>query len=87
MEASKIIAKARTHLMLRQPFFGSIALSLTMEETDEIPSMATDGKSIKYNPKFVQMHKIEEIEGVIAHEAMHVALKHMLRRGDFDRST
>lgn len=85
MEASKIIAKARTHLMLRQPFFGSIALSLTMEETDEIPSMATDGKSIKYNPKFVQMHKIEEIEGVIAHEAMHVALKHMLRRGDFDR--
>jgi predicted metal-dependent peptidase len=84
MEASKIMAKARTHLMLRQPFFGSLALRLQLIEDTEIKTMATDGKSIRYNPDFVQLHQIDEIEGVIAHEVMHVAMCHHLRMGDRD---
>jgi len=84
MEASKTIAKARTHLMFEQPFFGSLALTLEMIETSEIPTMCTDGKSIKYNPEFVQLHSLDEIKGVIAHEVMHVAFQHMLRRGELN---
>lgn len=84
MEANKMISKARTHLMFDQPFFGSLALTLNMVEDSEIPTMCTDGKRIKYNPEFVQLHSLEEIKGVIAHEVMHVALQHMLRRGDYN---
>lgn len=84
MEATKIMAKARTHLMLRQPFFGSLALRLNLIEDDSIKTMCTDGKSIRYSPDFVQLHQIEEIEGVIAHEVMHVAMCHHTRMGDRD---
>lgn len=84
MEPKTIIAKARTHLMFEQPFFGSLALTLQMVETSDIPTMATDGKSIRYNPEFVQLHSLDEIKGVIAHEVMHVAFQHMLRRGEYD---
>lgn len=82
MEASKIMAKARTHLMLSQPFFGSLALRLNLIQDESIRTMCTDGKCIRYNPDFVQLHQIEEIEGVIAHEVMHVAMCHHLRKGE-----
>ena len=70
--------------MFDQPFFGSLALTLTMVEDIKIPTMCTDGKRIRYNPEFVQLHSLAEIKGVIAHEVMHVALSHMLRRGKYD---
>lgn len=84
MEADKIMAKARTHLMLRQPFFGSLALRLKLINDESVRTMCTDGKSIRYNPEFVQMHQIAEIEGVIAHEVMHVAMCHHTRLGKRD---
>ena len=84
MEATKTIARAKTHLMLRHPFFGSLAMSLPFIEDSEIPTMCTDGKSVRFNPEFVLKYTIEQIEGVIAHEVMHVALQHPLRIGDRD---
>lgn len=84
MEANRVMARAKTHLMLKQPFFGSLAMALpTIEDTD-ISTMATDGKSIRFNPSFVDRIPFEQTMGVVAHEVMHVALKHMLRRGTFD---
>ena len=53
MEASKTMAKACTHLLLRQPFFGALALGLKLVEDSGIKTMATDGKAIIYNPDFV----------------------------------
>tara|TARA_R110000822_G_scaffold117730_4_gene250167 strand:+ start:363 stop:1490 length:1128 start_codon:yes stop_codon:yes gene_type:complete len=82
MEATFKIAKAKTQLMLRQPFFGSIAMSLPFIEDTEIDTMATDGKKILFNPSFVDKHSLDEIKGVVAHEVMHVALQHPLRIGE-----
>ncbi|MCH9838365.1 hypothetical protein K0U83_22080 [bacterium] len=88
MDVARQIARAKTHLMLHQPFFGSLAMSLKFIEDSEISTMCTDGKSVRYSPAFVEKYATADsvalIEGVIAHEVMHVALKHMLRRGDFD---
>lgn len=84
MDTSMIISKARTRLMLEQPFFGAMAMTLKMIEDASIPTMCTDGKSIRYNPEFVQLHPFLEIMGVVAHEVMHVALCHMTRRGEYD---
>lgn len=85
MNASDKIARAKTRLLIRQPFFGSCALSLAFVESQEIETMATDGRSIFYSADFIDEHTEEEIRGVIAHEVLHVVFKHMLRRGERDK--
>ncbi len=58
----------------------SMLLPLPFVES-ECETMATDGKSIFYNPKFVDDYTDEEIEGVLVHEACHVIWEHPLRKG------
>jgi predicted metal-dependent peptidase len=58
----------------------SILLPLELIESDQHDTMATDGKSIYYNPKFVDEHTDEEIEGVLIHEGCHVIWEHPLRK-------
>jgi len=46
--------------------------------------MATDGRRIVYNPAFVEKLTSPELEGVLAHECLHVGLAHHCRRGERD---
>lgn len=75
------LVRARTQLLLNHPFFGSLAVRLKLLPGD-LPTMATDGRGIVYNPQFVQQLKPAELEGVLAHEVMHCALAHHCRRGN-----
>lgn len=75
--------KARTALLLNQPFFGSLSMRLKLVAA-LVPTMATDGVSIFYNPKFVETLSGLELQGVFAHEVMHPALHHHTRRGNRD---
>jgi predicted metal-dependent peptidase len=76
------IQKARTRLLLDHPFFGSLLFRLKGRETSSIPTMATDGVSLFYNPAFVETLSSPELAGVLAHEVMHPALQHHTRRAD-----
>ena len=80
------LTRARTQLLLNQPFFGSLCLRLKLSP-GPVPTMATDGKRILYNPTFVESLNSAEIEGTLAHEVMHIALAHHCRRGDRQRKT
>lgn len=82
MEPTKKIARAKTQLVLKHPFFGSIAMGLNFVETSDCDAMATDGKSIFWNAAFVDAFDQDIIMGVIAHEVLHVAFKHCLRMDD-----
>jgi len=82
MEPTKKIARAKTQLVLKHPFFGSIAMGLNFVETNDCDAMATDGKSIFWNAAFVDAFDQDIIMGVIAHEVLHVAFKHCLRMSD-----
>lgn len=81
------IIKARAQLILRQPFYGALALRLIIVETYDLPTMATDQKHLFYNPNFLhkecpsckRLHTQEEILGVVAHEVEHCAKKHCFR--------
>lgn len=75
------LVRARTQLLLNHPFFGTLAIRLKLVPGD-LPTMATDGRRIVYNPQFVQQLKPAELEGVLAHEVMHCALAHHCRRGN-----
>ena len=78
------IQKARTTLLLDHPFFGSLLFRLGGQECHSIETMATDGKSLFYNPGFVDTLNSTTLSGVLAHEVMHPALQHHLRRSGRD---
>jgi predicted metal-dependent peptidase len=74
------IAKARIKLVLDDPFFGVICMRWEVVEA-HTDTMATDGNNLYYSSDFVSKLTDDELLGVIVHEAMHVALLHMLRLG------
>ena len=76
-----IMTKARAQILLKMPFFGSIALGLKTVAVGDIPTMATDGKRLMYNPDFAHKIGLEKTMGVVCHEVMHVVNKHHLRLG------
>jgi hypothetical protein len=79
-----IITKARARLLVRAPFIGSIALGLIWVNAPDIGTMATDGRSVWFNPDWCEAHGVEKTMGVIAHEVLHVVNRHHLRRGERD---
>ncbi len=73
--------RARTSLLLDHPFFGSLLFRLKWREAPSIETMATDGISLFYNPPFVMGLTAAHLVGVLAHEVLHPALQHHIRRG------
>lgn len=71
--------KARVRLLLRHPFFATLLLSTPSRETREIPTAATNGRELLWNPDFMDKLDVDETQGVMAHEVLHMALEHCLR--------
>ena len=80
-DASERIDKIKTRIILSRPWYATIMLQLHWRESDEIPTMATDGTSVLYNAEFTMSLPMFECEGVVLHELGHVALLHSYRRG------
>jgi len=74
------LTRARTQILLNQPFFGALSLRLRLVPADVL-TMSTDGRRILYSSKFVEALKPAELE---AHEVLHCALGHHCRRGKRD---
>lgn len=80
--------RARIALVLDQPFFATLLLGLKVkvDSTGQVTqTMATDGESLWWHPPFVAGMTERQIATVLAHEALHCALLHPLRRGDRDQ--
>ena len=80
------LIKARTVLLVSQPFFGCLALHLQLVEMDDskpsnFKTMAVDGTNMYYWPSFVMKLTEPELIAVVAHEVMHCCFMHMTRRG------
>jgi predicted metal-dependent peptidase len=80
LTAEQKLVRARTQILLNHPFFGTLCVRLKLVP-GSVPTMATDGRRIVYNPTFVEGLKAAELEGVLAHEVLHCALAHHCRRG------
>ena len=72
--------KAISRLLLDHPFFGALALRLTAIIDETIETACTNGVYLRYNPKWFLKLKSPQRAGLLAHEVMHVALLHLLRR-------
>jgi predicted metal-dependent peptidase len=82
--AFRAITRARSRLILSNAFFGTLASGLELIETDAIPTMATDGTRLLYNPDFALGLTDQELVGVLVHEVCHCADRHHTRRSDRD---
>lgn len=67
-------------------FFSTIIMSLHHYISTEVPTAATDGKNVMYNPTFFLNLTLDERIGLLLHEVMHVVFQHMFRREDMDPS-
>jgi len=79
-KAMKTMKKARVHLITRHPFFGALAFHLDLIEDGSIPTCGTDGDVLIFNPEFVQSMTFKQTLGAVAHEILHCAFLHPLRR-------
>jgi len=76
-------AAARTRLILDKPFLGALALRLPMVVADPAwcPTTSTDARSFYYNPEYIAALSMEQVQFVLANQALHCALLHFARRG------
>lgn len=80
--AEQKLELAAGRLVLAMPFVATIFSSMRRELTDQVPTAATNGLSVKFNPEFVDKLTVDELIFVCAHEAMHVVLLHSYRLGE-----
>lgn len=66
------------------PFFGTLALFAHIQVSDDVPTAATDGRTVWFNPNFVEKLDAPLLCGLVAHELLHAALQHGLRRRERD---
>lgn len=79
------LAKAKTSLILEHPFVGTIALNMPFVLSEDVPTAATNGKWVKFNPSFIDPMTDEELKFLVAHECFHPMLEHNYRRGERDQ--
>ncbi len=81
------ITKARSQLVLNNPFFGCLVLKLKMIENKHIETAFVNSKEIHYNPDFIEALTPAQLKAVLAHEVLHIALGHNWRMGNRDNNT
>lgn len=85
--AELALSKAKINLLIgknKSAFIATIVYGLKTIITDEVPTAATNGIDLLINPDFFCGLSAEEQITLVAHEAYHVALSHVLRLGDKD---
>jgi predicted metal-dependent peptidase len=77
------LAKARTRVVMRSPFFASVLLGMDLKIDASLkpPTAATNGTSVFIHPDAITRWSVEEVCGVLVHEVMHVAMLHPWRKG------
>ena len=84
-EVRKLITQARVGMLMKHPFFGTLATRLKLVNADKwLPTAATDGRTFYYNTKFFKSLKVSEIVFVVGHEILHVVYDHFGRKGSRD---
>jgi predicted metal-dependent peptidase len=74
--------KAKVFIGTNAAFLAPLMCSLNFVWDEQIPTAATDGISLMWNPDFFLSIPFEVRVTVLLHELWHVALLHMLRRGE-----
>lgn len=81
----KVISASLLRLRMKSPFFAALALFARFIPSPTLPTAATDGKNILFNPDFLLSLPSSQQDGLLLHEVLHAALLHVARRGERER--
>ena len=76
------LQKALVKLMIEQPFYSILAMSLVLEERPGFPTFATDGKSLFWSKEAIDTLGIGNLPYVLIHEVLHCVDGHIWRKGE-----
>jgi predicted metal-dependent peptidase len=76
LEVREMIVSGRVRMLIKHPFFGTLATRLKLVEAEWLPTAAVDGKHFYYNPDFFRTLTPEEIDFVVGHEVFHCVYDH-----------
>jgi len=80
------IQRAKIQIQKRNSFFAYLSLFMKFQESKDLPDYAGMGVNVKgdcfYKKEFVDKLTDEELQAVITHEILHLALLHLIRRGN-----
>ena len=83
-ESARRVSACVTALLREQPFFGSLALRLPIRADASRETVASDGREIRYSPRWIAEAQAHVIETAMARVVLACALKHHTRRGQRD---
>ena len=83
-ESARRVSDCVTALLREQPFFGSLALRLPIRADASRETVASDGREIRYSPRWIADTDAHVIETAMARVVLACALKHHTRRGQRD---
>lgn len=81
VRAEAKLQAARTRLILDRPFVGALLLHLPARPSRHCASIGTDGRAIYFDPGYVDGLTLRQTQFMLAHQVMHCALGHFVRRG------
>ena len=72
---------SRMRLLIGNGFYGLLLMHISFALDDGCKTVATDGRRIFFSPEFLDKLSDSELDFVLMHEILHVALQHCFRRG------
>ena len=81
---SRRLLMSRTRVLCNNGFFGLLLMHMKFALDESCPTAYTDGEKIAFSPAFMDELSDSELDFILMHEIMHVALAHCFRGNDFD---
>ncbi len=83
-EYTKRILLSRLRLLCNNGFFGMLLMHMRFGLDNDCETAYTNGKKICFSPRFLDKLSDSELDFIMMHEVMHVALKHCLRGKNYE---
>ncbi len=84
LEYNKRILLSRFRILMNNGFYGLLLMHMNLTLDESCETAYTDGQRIAFSPKFLDEISDEELDFIMMHEILHVALRHCERDGDRD---
>lgn len=84
LEYNKRIMFSRMRVLINNSFYGLLLMHMQLALDETCETAATDGNRIWFGPAFLDEISDSELDFILMHEILHVALRHCLRDGDRD---
>lgn len=75
----------KRRLLVKYPFFGSVVANSNFIAEPAVETAGTDGKTIYYNPNFIESITDDQQTFIFAHEICHIAFDHIFRSEGKDK--